>query len=60
MHPREEECCKSLYAKTEAKISSMCYRCRVAKNIEMDVKEIGYGLMDWTYLAKEWASGWLF
>jgi hypothetical protein len=48
---REEECIRILVGKAEGKRLLGIPRLRYVDNIKMDIIEIGWGDMDWIYLA---------
>jgi hypothetical protein len=50
---KKRNACRILVGKAEGKIPLGRPRCRLVENIKIDLREIGWGGVDWIYLAQD-------
>jgi hypothetical protein len=52
-HGAKRNACRFLVGKVEGKRPLEKHRCRIGDNIKMDLRDIGWGGMDWIDLAQD-------
>jgi hypothetical protein len=53
MHGKDEKCIQNFGQKTQMKNPLVRQRCRWEDNIRMDLRDTGWGSMDWIHLPQD-------